>query len=163
MQAMPWHGMARTLSPRWGWELVLPPLLLRVLSGPSLPVQARCCKGIRPSPAPLTAPSCIRAPSPLACRGYGPPGFARDRDVSPPMGRGPPPRDWDSWDRDAREPGGWERGERGERERGGSREREDGRPDLLRMSYDDYVAKFRQLKELQVGTGVMVMGWVLGG
>lgn len=74
------------------------------------------------------------------------------------MGRGPPPRDWDGWDRDAREPGGWERGER-ERERGGSREREDGRPDLLRMSYDEYVAKFRQLKELQVGIGVLGSDW----
>lgn len=99
----------------------------------------------------LTAPlaTCFSPP----CRDFGPPGFPGPRGgrvVSPPLGRGPPPRDWDSWDaRDARERGGgWDRAERAER--AGSREREDGRPDLLRMSYDDYVAKFRQLKELQV-------------
>ena len=95
----------------------------------------------------------LRLP-PLTCRDYGPPGFPgpRDRDISPPLGRAPPPRDWDprdrEWDSRAPERGGWEGRER---ERGGSREREDGRPDLLRMSYEEYLQKFRQLKELQVG------------
>ena len=66
-------------------------------------------------------------PSPHARRDFGPPGFLRrDRDVSPPL------REWDARER-SREP--------------------DGRPDLLRMAYEEYVEQFRRMKALQVGGG----------
>lgn len=79
-----------------------------------------------------------RLPPPFPCRDYGPPprGYERERERGGYGGR--PPRERSA---------PWEGGR--ERERTPAEER----PDLLRMTHEEYVERFRQLKSVQVGRG----------
>lgn len=62
-------------------------------------------------------------------------------------------------------PPGWGGPRRGDSRSPPPRERErerDERPDLLRMSYEDYLARFRQLKQTQVGAGPSLLPFAPG-